>query len=197
MEHFDFSKRLAVLNSRRGEWPPVSVAEGSGSTCNHRRLCISVRTKGMGRKTKKRRQSHGSAWHWKQTDCWYYTQPGSKKRVSLFDQAGERIRGRENKEAAEVALAREKLSWEEDSGGLSGHAGEWIVARVCSEYLQYCERGVANGSISQGFRNNSVSWLNDLCEYCGALPVAQLKKGTSKHGLTSTNRGRARPRAVL
>ncbi len=26
----------------------------------------------MGRKAKKRRQSHGSAWHWKQTDCWHY-----------------------------------------------------------------------------------------------------------------------------
>lgn len=131
----------------------------------------------MGRKTRKRRQSHGSAWHWKQTDCWYYTQPGSKKRVPLFDQAGERLRGRENKEAAEVALAREKLSWEEDSGGLSGHAGEWIVARVCSEYLKYCEQGVFNGSVSQGHHYNSRIWLNDLCAYCGALPVAQLKKG--------------------
>jgi len=28
----------------------------------------------MGRKRKQRRQPHGSAWHWKQTDCWYYTQ---------------------------------------------------------------------------------------------------------------------------
>lgn len=30
----------------------------------------------MGRKRKQRRQQHGSAWHWKQTDCWYYTMPG-------------------------------------------------------------------------------------------------------------------------
>ncbi|HUQ68396.1 MAG TPA: hypothetical protein VM165_02665 [Planctomycetaceae bacterium] len=33
-----------------------------------------------------RRQQHGSAWHWKQTDCWYYTLPGTKQRVSLLDE---------------------------------------------------------------------------------------------------------------
>ncbi len=128
----------------------------------------------MGRKAKKRRQSHGSAWHWKQTDCWYYTLPGSKKRVALFDGEGQRIRGKENKEIADVALAREQLSWE---GETPGSGGEWIVARVCSKYLEYCERGVIKGSISQGHRDNSKAWLNDLCEYCGALPVVQLKKG--------------------
>ena len=48
----------------------------------------------MGRRKIRRRQ-HGSAWHWKQTDCWYYTMPGTKARVPLFDEAGERIRGRE------------------------------------------------------------------------------------------------------
>jgi hypothetical protein len=39
----------------------------------------------MGKRTKKRRQSHGSAWLWKQTDCWYFTPPGTRKRVALFD----------------------------------------------------------------------------------------------------------------
>ena len=130
----------------------------------------------MGKKAKKRRQSHGSAWLWKQTDCWYYTEPGTKKRVALFDENGERIRGKENREAAEVALAREKLTWGEEAGGANG-GGEWIVARVCSEYLQYCERGVATGSISQSHSTNSKAFLNDLCGFCGALPVAQLKKG--------------------
>ena len=56
----------------------------------------------MGRRRKQRRQPHGSAWLWKQTDCWYYTQPGTKKRVSLFDEDGQRIRGKANKEAAEL-----------------------------------------------------------------------------------------------
>jgi hypothetical protein len=42
---------------------------------------------------KTRRQSHGSAWHWRQTDGWYYTLPGTKKRVPLLDEGGTRIRG--------------------------------------------------------------------------------------------------------
>lgn len=129
----------------------------------------------MGRKAKVRRQSHGSAWHWKQTDCWYYTLPGTKRRVALFDEQGVRIRGRDQKFAAEEALAREKLAWAGEAGGRTD--SEWIVARVCSEYLQYCERGVANDTISRGHRDNSSLWLNELCRHCGALPVAQLKKG--------------------
>jgi len=41
----------------------------------------------MGRSRKQRRQQHGSAWHWKQTDAWYYTRPGTKKRMSLVEAA--------------------------------------------------------------------------------------------------------------
>ncbi|QDU94466.1 tyrosine-type recombinase/integrase [Lignipirellula cremea] len=130
----------------------------------------------MGRQRKQRRQSHGSAWHWKQTDCWYYTMPGSKKRVALFDEKGERIRGRENKEAAEVALAKERVAWSDDAAPGPG-SGQWLVARVCSDYIQYCEQGLAKGEISKSHRENTVRWLNDLCSYCGALPVVQLKKG--------------------
>src|SRR5579863_10081220 len=56
-------------------------------------------TKRRGRPSRRqtRRQSHGSAWHWKQTDSWYYTLSGTKKRIPLFDEDGVRIRGRENK----------------------------------------------------------------------------------------------------
>lgn len=54
------------------------------------------------------------------------------------------------------------------------------MAKVCSEYLQYCERGVANGTISKGHRDNAVAWLNDLCGHCGALPVGELNKGHVK-----------------
>ena len=57
----------------------------------------------MGRSRKQRRQQHGSAWHWKQTDCWYYTAPGTKERMPLFDESGQRIRGKENQEAAVTA----------------------------------------------------------------------------------------------
>ncbi len=63
----------------------------------------------MGRK-KTRRQAHGSAWHWQQTDCWYYTPPGTKQRVPLFDEDGQRIPGQDNKQAAQRALARVKLA---------------------------------------------------------------------------------------
>ena len=138
----------------------------------------------MGRSRKQRRQQHGSAWHWKQTDCWYYTAPGTKKRMPLFDENGQRIRGKENQEAAETALAKVKVAGESDSAGTAGRE-RWPVAKVCSEYLQYCERGVAGNNISKGHRDNSVAWLNDLCGYCGALPVAELKKGHIKTWLES------------
>ncbi|ADB18378.1 hypothetical protein Psta_3723 [Pirellula staleyi DSM 6068] len=132
----------------------------------------------MGKKRTKRRQSHGSAWHWKQTDAWYAILPEAKKRVPLLDESGNRIRGKDNREAAIVALARMKVNWgtEGTEHGSVG-SGDWIVARVCSEYLQYCDKGVAKGTLSKGHRDNSASWLNDLCKYCGALPVSQLKKG--------------------
>jgi len=105
------------------------------------------------RRRRSRRQSHGSAWHWKQTDSWYYTLPGTKRRVALFDEDGIRIRGIDNKKAAQLALARVKLGqgWEPQAPPTSPE--EWIVAKVCSEYLQYCERGVSyqdGESLEQG-----------------------------------------------
>jgi hypothetical protein len=57
---------------------------------------------------KTRRQSHGSAWHWRQTD--YYTLPGTKKRVPLLDEDGARVRGKANKGQARLALARVKFA---------------------------------------------------------------------------------------
>ncbi len=95
----------------------------------------------MGKRRKKRRQRHGSAWRWKQTDCWYYTLPGTRKRVPLFDEEGKRIRGKDNKEVADLALAREKVSWDTQTTTTRA-ANEWLVAEVCSEYIQYCERGL-------------------------------------------------------
>lgn len=50
------------------------------------------------------------------------------------------------------------------------------MARVCSEYLQYCERGVAGRTLSAGHRDGATWVLNDLCRYCGALEVAALTK---------------------
>ena len=144
------------------------------------------RTKGisMGRK-RARRQAHGSAWHWKQTDAWYYTLSGSKRRVPLFDEDGQRIKGKENKQAAQLALARLKLKgdWQEPTE--LSPPEEWLVARVCSDYLQYCDRGVASATISEGHQAGAISLLNDFCRYCGALPLAQLKRGHVKNWVES------------
>lgn len=129
----------------------------------------------MGRK-KTRRQAHGSAWHWKQTDCWYYTLPGTEQRMPLFDDEGGRIRGPENKRAAQLALARVQLAAGGPEDPTPAAAADWLVAKVCSEYLQYCTRGVAAGSVSAGHHENSRWILNDLCRFCGALPAPQLKK---------------------
>ena len=104
--------------------------------------------------------------------------PGAKKRIPLFDEAGNRIRGTENREAAIIALARHKLTWEtQNAVGTSIDPSGWIVAKVCSEYIQYCEKALKQGAMSCSHRDNTVHWLNDLCSYCGAMQVAQLKKG--------------------
>jgi integrase len=125
---------------------------------------------------KRRRRSKGAAWHWQQTDGWYYTPPGTKKRVPLFDERGQRIRGQDQKQAAELALARLKVNGKWRPTAAPTDHPQWLVARVCSDYLQYCERGVAAGTISAGHRAGAVWCLNDLSGYCGALPVSQLTK---------------------
>jgi len=135
----------------------------------------------MGRKRKQRRQSHGSAWHWKQTDCWYYTPPGSKKRVPLVDEDGKRIRGQDNRQAAELTLARVKVAGRWHPTPEPASKGEWLVARVCSQYIEHCQRGAASGAISEGYRDDVVRYLNSLCGYCGALPTSQLKRGHIRH----------------
>jgi hypothetical protein len=75
----------------------------------------------MGKKTKKRRQSDGL---WKWTDCWYYTRPGTRKRVALFDENGARFRGKETKKRRRSRSLASSLSgsriaqvlWAEESG---------------------------------------------------------------------------------
>lgn len=95
----------------------------------------------MGRTTKQRRNQHGSARHWKQTDCWYHTPHGMKRREALIDQKGKRIRGVDNKQSARPALTRIRLRQ-----GLASAIAEtpfnnveetWPVARVCSLHLEH------------------------------------------------------------
>ena len=121
-------------------------------------------------KRKKRRQSHGSAWHWKQTDSWYYTEPGTKKRIPLFDEKGERIQGLDNREAARDALARIRLA-NELSRPTPTNSGEWTVARVCEVYLADLHQ-----TATQDWANIVQRWLNDLCQFCGALRANEFQK---------------------
>ena len=134
---------------------------------------------------KRRRRSRGGAWHWQQTDTWYYTPPGTKKRVALLDEKGTRIRGKDNRQAAELALARVKVSGRWRPTAEPTEEGEWLAARVCSGYIQYCERGADNGAISREYCEQVVRILNRFSEYAGALPVSQLKKGHVQHWVES------------
>src|SRR5437868_5261083 len=85
---------------------------------------------GPRRRRKSRRQQHGSAWHWKQTDSWYYTLPSSKKRVPLFDEEVNRIKGEESRKTAQLALARVKLGrgWQPEAPPTSPDAQRGIGA---------------------------------------------------------------------
>ena len=124
----------------------------------------------MARKRNERCQQHGSAWHWKQTDCWYFTPSGTKKRQAQFDEDGKRIRGKDNKKAAQLALARIKLS-DELTPAHSTESKDWTVAQVCEIYLSDL-----TNTASPVWVTSCKSWLNDFCEYCGALTVHELKK---------------------
>jgi integrase len=136
-------------------------------------------------KTLRRRRSRGSAWHWRQTDGWYYTPPGTKRRVRLLDEDGRPILGKKNRSAAELALARVKAAgnWRP----VAEHVGEeqWLVAKVCSQFIEHCEQRAANDTISAEYHDEVVRYLNDLCGYCGTLPVTELRKGHVQHWVES------------
>ena len=133
----------------------------------------------------KRRRPRGSAWYWQQTNSWYFTPPGTKSRVPLVDEAGKRVRGPENKKDAELALARVKVARQWRPAPEAAVESEWLVAKVCSEYIQDCQRRAANASLSGEYHDEVVRYLNSLCDYCGALPVTQLKKGHIQHWVES------------
>jgi len=139
----------------------------------------------MAQNGKRVRRQRGSAWHWRQTDCWYYTPPGTKRRVPLVDEEGNRIRGKENRQAAELALARVKVAGEWRPKPEPAEADEWDVARVCSEYIEHCKSRLAAGTMSRDYRDEAVRLLNNLAGYCGTLPVSQLQKGHVEHWVES------------
>ena len=94
-----------------------------------------------------RRQRRGSAWYWRQTDTWYRTPPGTKRRIVLLDEQGRPIRGRDNKQAARLALARLRLREGLDAP-LEAEpmpAKAISVAEVCSRYILHCEQAAGAG----------------------------------------------------
>ncbi len=133
----------------------------------------------------KRRRTRGSAWHWQQTDGWSYTPPGTKNRVTLADENGRRIRGKDNKKLAELALARVKASGEWRPTSEPSVKDEWLVAKVCSVFIQNCEHRAANGTVTGEYRDEVVRYLNAFSEYSGGLPVSQLKKGHVEYWVES------------
>lgn len=134
---------------------------------------------------KKRRRPRGKAWHWKQTDCWYYTPPGTTRRVRLKDDERRPIRGEENRKVAELALARIKVSGGWRPTPEAANDNEWLVATICSEYIGVCERRAAAGMLNKEYSESVKRHLNELCGYCGALPVRQLKKGHVNYWIES------------
>ncbi|HJN64569.1 MAG TPA: hypothetical protein QF761_00030, partial [Pirellulales bacterium] len=104
------------------------------------------------------------------TNSWYYTESGTRKRVPLLDAKGDRIRGKDNKEAAQVALARIKLA-EELNPPSSPSRDHWTVAKVCDAYLADLHL-----TANPAWAIQVERWLNDLCGYCGALTVSEFQK---------------------
>jgi len=133
----------------------------------------------------RQRRSRGRAWYWQQTDTWYFTPPGTKKRVRLVDTGGRPIRGRDNSQLAELALAQVITD------------GNWLptpeqnqtrvvqVAKICSRFLEHCETRLKHGTISSDYHAEVVRYLNELCAYCGALAVDELQKAHIQHWIES------------
>ncbi len=125
----------------------------------------------------KRRRKRGAAWHWKQTDTWYYTAPGTKRRVALRDDRGRRIRGAQNRHEADLALARIKAAgnWRTDVD--ENVNAEWIVGRVCSDYVEFTRARLRQEMVNVEYGQGIIRHLNELAAYCGRMPVRELRPG--------------------
>ncbi len=105
--------------------------------------------------------------------------------MRLLDADGRPIHGRENRNVAELSLARVKAAgnWRPTAE----HVGEdqWLVAKVCSRFIKYCAQRAKGGTISREYSDDVARYLNDLCTYCGALPVSEMQKGHIHHWVES------------
>jgi hypothetical protein len=115
--------------------------------------------------TGRRRRGHrGAAWYWSQTDCWYYTPTGTKRRVPLVDDDGKRIRGKGNRSSAMLAVARAKLAtdWRPEPQAVPDQANRgtpWLVAGVCSEYIEWTQKRMTAGTINAEYGYGTVRHL--------------------------------------
>ncbi|MBA2115025.1 tyrosine-type recombinase/integrase [Bremerella alba] len=126
--------------------------------------------------TGRKRRSRGRAWYWRQTDTWYFTPPGTKRRVRLVDERGNPVRGQSSIDQAELALARVKAAGDWRPEVKPAEESDWIVAKVCSIYIENCEKRSRAGEISIEYEKEVRRFLQDLCKYCGALPLCDLRK---------------------
>lgn len=133
-----------------------------------------------------RRRTRGGAWYWRQTDSWYFTPPGTKRRVRLLDAKNRPIRGEASRTEADLALAQIKASgnWRPSVSDLTSD-NVWTVARVCSVYVEHCRLRASRETIASEYFEQLSRFLNALCEYCGALPVSELRKGHIEVWLTN------------
>ncbi len=113
----------------------------------------------------RKRRANGSAWHRNFDDCWYATMDG--KRTKLRDEAGNPIRGNDQREQADLALAREKLQIQPSMAAGDGV----LVATVCDAYLEYL-----NATACPEYSDLASRTINDFCSFCGALAATDLKK---------------------
>lgn len=65
----------------------------------------------------------------------------------------------------------------DESAPTNTSSNAWTVARVCSEYVAHGERAVAAGRMQPEYQQGAKYYLNELCRYCGALSVGELKRG--------------------
>lgn len=112
----------------------------------------------------RKRQANGCAWHRKFDDGWYATVDG--KRTRLRDEFGRAIRGKDNREQAELAVARLKLQIPQATS-----SGTVLVARVVDVWLQHLK-----ATASPAYVYLATQTMNDFCSYCGGLAATDLKK---------------------
>ncbi|APZ94554.1 tyrosine-type recombinase/integrase [Fuerstiella marisgermanici] len=112
----------------------------------------------------RKRQANGCAWHRRFDDGWYATIDGQRTR--LRDEMGQPIRGKDNRQQADLAVARLKLQMPEPAAH-----GAVLVATVAEAYLDHLK-----ATASAAYVDLASRAMNDFCGYCGGLAATDLKK---------------------